>query len=205
MKKTSLTSSAIRNATVISDGNSPLEIRHQLPDVFVFIDKEMNRPIHCFQSVNMSRLLSDQKCSISNATFSERTVSMGEPVEPFHELFIELVNGKRFTLSSSGRIHEMTAFRSSFPAAALAYAPQSIWQIPNWEIPQRMLLTGRLIDEINILSQEGAQIEIINLLYAEYSKMYRGSNSTEIQVEIDRHQLNCLVLDFERIRLFDSV
>ena len=199
MKPISLSPSTIGNSKIISSDDSKIEVRCQMPDTFVLIDKEMHRAIHCFESVNMSRLVSEQKCLILNATL--RRIMTGDDAD--HELLIEFISGKRFVLSTSGRIHEITAYRSGFPGAALAYAPQSIWQIPDYRIPLKMILTGRLIDRINELSAEGTQIELINLLNDKYSKMHSGANSTEIQVEIDNHHLKCLIIDFERVSLFD--
>lgn len=159
--------------------------------------------MHCFESLNLSRLIAEQQCSISSAKFSERNIIMGNDAEPFHELDIEFANGKKFALSTSGRLHEVTAYRSNFSGAALAYAPQSIWSIPQNLIPLKMILTGRLIDMINELSCEGGQLAIINRLDLEYSKKSTGASSTSLQIQIERHNLNCLVINFKPLRLFD--
>ena len=127
---------------------------------------------------------------------------MGAP-QQFNELSVQFANRSEYVLSESGRIHAVTAFQAQFPEKAQVYAPQSMWNIPNNLIPDKMLLTGRLIDMINAVSAENDQLNLLQWLQLKYFKHSNGTAHAEISIECHQLTLHYQVTPIQNLNLFD--
>lgn len=204
MKPISLDNLTTAHAERISHPGSKLALRKLDPTTYVLCDPISEAPLYGFTTIALSPFLNSNEREILDVQLIELRTKYGAPAIKSMELRLKLTDGWTATLTAMDNVFIALKSRQTAPDLSYFDTPKDAFGIPAAPPFTSMLLTGRLVDRIDLISDGINPEYLVRNLWCEYQLVLEASFETAAQMEIDGEHMKFAIKEYSNgLVLFD--
>lgn len=204
MKPISLDNLTTAHAERISPPGSKLALRKLDPTTYVLCDPISEAPLYGFTTIALTPFLNSNEREILDVQVVEVVTKYGAPSPKGMELRLKLTEGWTATLTALDNIFIALKSRQTAPDPSYFNTPSDAFKTPQIPPFTSMLLTGRLVDRIDLVAGDSSPEYLVRNLWREYQLVLEATFETATQMEIDGEHMKFAIKEYSNgLVLFD--
>lgn len=185
MKNLDLTQLNWANSKVISKGASRIKLMHIPPMTFVLYNPKTRTPLVAIESPALTYFNDQPHEEIHDVFMVEQQVILGGNAQTVSEIHLILADKTLIILTDHDRLYIAKEQKTKIRELSSLYSPYKMWGIEPKAPYAFMLLTDRLVDYIDDISEEGQQQQLVYVIWRDYDLAQRKGSDPENKLVID--------------------
>lgn len=166
MKQVEIDRSALVSARKLSGPTSSIKLLQVSEHKFAV---EHTGKVFGFRSAALASYFEENEgIEVYEIKLVEISTLIGPSIETALELHLIVDTEEKLVLSQSDKLVKTETLYDPIPRMADLYSPFKVWGIPPVGNFARMLLTGRLVDHLECLNENGHFLPLLHMLWKEY-------------------------------------
>lgn len=172
------------NAQVISKGCSKIQLMRISPMTFILYDQKNRTPMIAFESPALAYFDDQNHEDIHEVFMVDQHVTLGGNAQTIPEVHLILADKKLVILTEHDRLYIATEQKTKISDLSSLFSPYKMWGIEPKAPYAFMLLTERLVDYIDDISEEGQQQQLVYVIWRDYELERRKDPESEAKLLI---------------------
>lgn len=173
------------NAQVISKGCSKIQLMRISPMTFILYDQKNRTPMIAFESPALAYFGDQNHEDIHEVIMVDQHVTLGGNAQTISEVHLILADKKLVILTEHDRLYIATEQKTKISELTSLFSPYKMWGIELKAPYAFMLLSERLVDYIDDISEEGQQQQLVYVIWRDYELERRKDPESDARLVIE--------------------
>lgn len=175
------------------------------PITYAIVEKRSKDLLFAFASSALARFFAaNETVEVRDVFYIRNEVIFSTQPWPEKTLYIQLKTSRAIVLDSYDHLYVQESFRSLNSTRSLLISPHKMWGASPFRHFDVMLLTDRLVQTIESISDEGQQLHLVHILWQEF-RLEIGTTPPTERIEITGEFMQFSVRPFNFLFVFDLV